>query len=348
MSGRSELLLGGLTRADPIIELGPSFAPVAPKRAGWAAVVVDHADRAALVAKYAGHPNVDPDRIEAVDRIWTGGPIDELFSPAEHGRFRALIASHVFEHLPDPIGFLGAAARLLDPEAGVLALAIPDKRWCFDVLKPPSTTGQILAARGATRHGRATLFDHTAYYATDGRPSWGREPLPGLRLAAPLEDARRLFEAGGDAQAPYVDAHAWHFTPAGFELAILELGALGEIDWRVDWIAPQPAVEFLVHLRRGAARFPGAPAREAARLALLRRMWLELREQTDWLLDTPPALPVDAAARLDRIEARLRRMEEGTLTDLAATAAMTRRALAPAQRVWGLLGPLRRRLRGAG
>lgn len=345
MSGRNAALLRGLSPDDPVIELGPSFAPVAAKRDGWRTTVVDHADQAALVAKYTGHPHVDPAAIESVDRIWTDGPIDLLFPENQRGGFRGLIASHVFEHLPDPIGFLGAAARLLDRD-GVLALAIPDKRWCFDVLKPPSTTGQILAAKGASRHARATLFDHTAYFASEsGRPGWGRQAVPGLRLDFPMEAAKGLFDAWSPApDAPYVDCHAWHFTPAGFELAILELGALGEIDWRLDWIAPQPEVEFLVQLRRGRVHHPSAAALQAARLALLRRMWLEIREQTGWLLEAGPPLPLDAEDRLDRIETRLRRMEEGTLVDLALTAGMTRRALAPAQRAWGWLGPVRRRL----
>ena len=49
---RNTLLLGDATRDSRIIEIGPSHAPIAPKRAGWNSFVVDHADQAELRAKY--------------------------------------------------------------------------------------------------------------------------------------------------------------------------------------------------------------------------------------------------------------------------------------------------------
>ena len=77
--------------------------------------------------------------------------------------------------------------------------------------------------------------------------------------------------------------------PASFELLVLELGVLGEIDWRIDWLEPQPAMQFLVSLSRPRETFSSVDAVQARRLALLRRMMLELRDVTDQLLDTLPA-----------------------------------------------------------
>jgi SAM-dependent methyltransferase len=349
MNDRNEALLHGLRRGDPLIEIGPSFSPVAAKRNGWNTTVVDHANRTELVAKYAGHSNVDPSRIEEVDRIWTGGAIDALFPPETQGTFAAIIASHVIEHIPDPIGFLDSAARLLHPNDGVLSLAVPDKRWCFDLLKPLSTTGQMLAAHRscATRHGPATLFDNTAYHATDaGRGGWAvGEALPGLHLLAPLEDAKSAFDSYREASdGPYIDCHAWHFTPSSFVLLILELGELGVADWRVDWIRSEPAVEFLVHLRRGRQRFPSAGARDAARMALLRKTLLELRAQSDWLaaMSGSPVQAPNVIQRLKIIEKSLTRILESQLPKIAVTTALTRQVLRPAQAVWRRLGPLRR------
>ena len=355
---RVGLLLEGIRPTDRLIEIGPSFNPVAPKSAGWQVTVVDHASQAGLVEKYTGNPHVDVRRIEAVDVVWQGGPLETAVPAADHGRYAALIASHVIEHIPDVIGFLRSVQVLLHPTEGRLILAVPDKRFCFDVFRPVSTTGHLLAAHKALRgrHIAAHMFDHVAYKSSlNGQGAWARQPLgDGLRLDHSLDQAMAQFEAitpDGD----YVDCHAWQFTPASFALLILELSDLGLIDWQVEWSAAQPATEFLVRLRRGRRHFASAEAREAARLALLREMLLELREQTDWMIDASApasaAAPMDLPARLDAIDARLRTLAEETLPPIALSAAEARAALRPARAAWRRLLPLRRvvaRWRGRG
>lgn len=69
MSTRSETLLGPVPRGGRIIEIGPSFSPIAPKAAGWDAFTLDHLTREGLVAKYTGHNGVDVGRIEKVDYV---------------------------------------------------------------------------------------------------------------------------------------------------------------------------------------------------------------------------------------------------------------------------------------
>lgn len=48
-------------------------------------------------------------------------------------RFNWTVSSHVMEHVPDPIGWLSEIFEVLKPGA-VLSLALPDKKFCFDVL----------------------------------------------------------------------------------------------------------------------------------------------------------------------------------------------------------------------
>jgi hypothetical protein len=47
-----------------------------------------------------------------------------------------------------------------------------------------------------------------------------------------------------------VDCHGWQFTPASFELIILELAALKLIDFTIDKVFPSGGCEFTVHLRK--------------------------------------------------------------------------------------------------
>jgi len=353
-------LLSGIDPTSNVLELGPSINPKAPRSRGWNVTVVDHATQDELIEKYRNDTRVDVSNIEKVDYVWRGGPLHDAVPPERHGTFDALIASHVIEHIPDPIGFLQSAERLLHPRRGVLALAVPDKRWCFDYFKQLSTTGQMLDAnrRRAQRHSPSTRFDASAYVAFDGnRTSWGREPLQNLFLPDTLDHAFSEFNAWSDnPDAPYVDCHAWHFTPASFRLLILELGALGYCDWHISWLAPQPAVEFITPLKPGAETFISPQERDERRLALLKQILIEVREQVEL---APPAVapaavqPEVLSKLLDEL-AELRRQNDDTaallrsaldrLEEAAGTDAMVRATLRPLRAVWRGALPLRRQI----
>ena len=302
MPSRSEKLLAPIPRDGKILEIGPSFGPVAPKSEGWNTTTLDHMTREGLVAKFTGQPGVDVTRIEEVDFVWSGGKLSDAVPTHERRTFDACIASHVIEHTPDLISFLNSLEVLLK-ETGVVALAIPDKRYCFDYFRPLTTTGQVLAAHleGRSRHAPALAFDYAAYCAENGgNIAWGQLPPNGLRLVNLLETAREFSQIVRNSE-DYVDLHAWCFVPASFELILFELAILGETDLRVERITPAEGCEFLCWLVRGGKAVVATlseAAKADARLALLKRIVLETRAQADWLLagepglaTLPPALP---------------------------------------------------------
>jgi SAM-dependent methyltransferase len=341
---RPAILLKDIDRRSKILELGPSMSPMAPRSAGWDVTVVDHASQEELIEKYRNDVHVNIANIEKVDFVWRNGPLHGAVPAQLHGTYDVLIASHVIEHIPDPIGFLDSAARLLHPTRGVLALAVPDKRWCFDYFKQVSTTGQMLDAhrQSAQRHSAATRFDASAYVAFDGgRSSWGREPVPDLYLPDTLDHAFSEFrDWSPDPTAPYVDCHAWHFTPASFELLILELGAVGMADWHISWMSPRPTVEFMTRLERGTQAFASPKERDLRRLELMKRILLDLREQTDWLVDDKPA-PLPPSIIVDGGFDEAARQQ---LRQIAEAASMLQAALRPSQAIWHRMLPLRRKV----
>lgn len=281
-------LLSELSKSDSIIEIGPLHNAIAPKKEGWQTTIVDHDSRTGIVNKYKNDTAVDIDLIEEVDIIWERGSLAEAFSPAQHHKFQAIIASHVIEHIPDFIAFFQSAQHLLNPDRGVLILAVPDKRFCFDAFRPISTTGRVLEAhtQNIQRHSQSALFDHLAYSVhADNRCAWGRETPSKLSFHSNIEQAFSTLETwNGSPSATYIDCHGWQFTPASFELLVMELGELGLIDWRIDWIKPRPTTEFLVHLRPGYVKFSTHELREKLRLQLQLEIIRELREQANWLL----------------------------------------------------------------
>jgi SAM-dependent methyltransferase len=296
---RATKILAEIPRGTRVLELGPSFSPIAPKSEGWDSCTVDHASREALVEKYRSDPTVDVSRIEDVDVVWDSGPLDEALPTTWRGTFDAFIGSHVLEHIPDPIGLLQSLERILKP-SGVVSLVIPDKRFCFDFFKPISTTGELLAAheRRASRHSRKTLFDHVAYGVTSaGSICWGRQPVTELAFSHSLVDAKLHVETyGSNEDGPYVDSHAWHFTPSSFQLAMLELAALEAIDYSIERRFSTDGCEFYVTLRRGR-QVPANPEElQSARLDLLRRTFTEVGEQIDLLAGAAAAPPTPVAA----------------------------------------------------
>jgi SAM-dependent methyltransferase len=294
VSSRTESLLGSLSKQSRIIEIGPSFNPIAPKSAGWNTASIDHLTREGLAAKYESHPGVDVSKIEPVDFVWIGGLLSDAVPPEQHGSFDVFLASHVIEHTPDLVAFLDAAQTLLK-EDGVVILAVPDKRYCFDYFQPLTTTGQVLDAhtKHRQRHSGERAFDHYAYAATDGgAESWGQRASQGIRLIHRLEDALQNYSLSENS-SDYHDLHAWHFVPPSFELLLLELGALGETDWRVERVTPTAGWEFFAWLRRGAGTHVqslSAEELQSQRTVLLKRMLLETQAQIDWLLASEPQL----------------------------------------------------------
>jgi SAM-dependent methyltransferase len=269
---RIEKLLCRIDRSMKILELGPSFSPVAPKSGGWKSWSVDHADQASLREKYRNEPAVDVAKIEPVDFIWRDGELDAAIPKEHHNTFDACIASHVIEHMPNPIGFFKSAERLLKP-TGVISLAIPDKRFCFDYFKNPSLTGEFLEANllNQNRHSKKTAFNNVAYEITsDGRSGWGQHCVKNLSFVYTLFDAQRIFEdTDASESALYVDHHAWYYTPSSFRLVLLELNALDLLDWVIDGEFPSEGVEFYVTLKRGKICFASNAELQTKRLNLM-------------------------------------------------------------------------------
>lgn len=286
---RAELLLSAVSRNSRILEIGPSHAPLAPKSKGWNTATLDHMDRDGLVRKYAGHQGVDASRIEEVDFVWSGGPWSGAVPAKLWGQFDTLIASHVIEHMPDFIGFFTSAQKVLGAD-GLIVLAVPDKRYCFDFFQPVTTVGEFLAAHAEkrVRHSPRLAYDYFAYSIADGEQiAFGDEKRSALRFIHSLAEAKETFGNIGT-RADYVDLHAWRFTPASFQLAIFELACLGELDWRVERITLPHGFEFYVWLRRGGVAEIAAmtPAEiSSRRMKLLKDGLMEVRLQTDCLVE---------------------------------------------------------------
>lgn len=246
---RNEKILYRLNPKGKGLEIGPSYNPVAPKNRGYNVKVLDHATRADLMKKYECH-GVDVSKIEEVDYIWHG---EKSLSSVVGGDelYDWIIACHVIEHVPDLISFLNSCAELLGA-AGILSLAIPDKRYCFDFFREKSSLSQVIDAH--TEHRQRHTVGMAAEYflnavSKGGLSAWGLGHYGEFKLAYDAEFVKSQMVSFKEASA-YLDCHAWVFTPWSFRLLMSDLYSLGLIPLREVAFFDTSGCEFYVALGR--------------------------------------------------------------------------------------------------
>lgn len=321
------------------IEIGPYFAPLLPKAEGWDVLVLDVQDADRLRQRAARDPAIPPatiDRIEAVDLLGPAQRMAELAEAAGHapGSFDFVVSSHNFEHLPDPLRFLQAVETVLKP-CGVLSMAVPDKRFCFDMLRPRSTLGAILDAYferreqpGLRQHFEA-LVDFVALVPGEHAPLSSEDALRGGQVREILQEQlarwQERIEAGG---MPYRDAHCWTFTPASAELILRDLHFLELTRLELLSCSEPYGHEFYLHLRQAPGIQPPARAPHYERRRRLLQRIAEEEDAHGWR-DVAERASVQA---LNREADALRR-------ELARLGG--ERAAMLASRSWRLTAPLR-------
>jgi len=255
MDDRVITLRAGIEPTMRGLEYGPSYSPLFPKSEGWNVIIVDHASQADLIEKYAQW-GVATEKIEPVDVVLTEeSPIESQLAH-EIGNLDYIIASHVFEHLPNPISFLRTTHQFLRP-GGLLRLAVPDKRFCFDLLKPLSTAGEMIQAHFENRrkHTLGQFFDAVSLHALKA----GQGAFP---AASGIEDVNLQHDPEQAYQLAFisfsvphfVDIHAWSFTPSSFSAIMRLLCASGLLDLTVDSIVSNGIYGFFVILCKPESR----------------------------------------------------------------------------------------------
>ena len=173
------------------------------------------------------------------------------------GAFDYIVSSHNFEHLPDPIRFLQDASLLLR-KGGSLSMAIPIGSRCFDLMRPLSTTGQIIDAHmnGLRQPSVGTVFDDQqgAVRLPNGVDvSCASTNLKKVMPRTSIEQLSSEYYAAISAEASnaYVDAHCWVFNPYSFCVIIADLAACGFIPMLKVVQILENGTEFIVHIHKG-------------------------------------------------------------------------------------------------
>ncbi len=265
---RQQRILGDLltpagARARLGAEIGPLHRALVPKDAlrGGAVFYVDHCDTEALQAKWRGDPFVTIDALH-VDAVWGEASLRQAIDRSALAQQLALsgepldfvVASHVIEHVPDLIGWLHEIHEVLRSD-GALRLAVPDKRYCFDLLRQPSSLADVCEAHVCRRRrpsARQILDYALNVVQVDTTEAWaGTLDRSRLQHGHTLRGALDLAH-DAETHDRYHDVHCWTFTPESLVQLCAVLAAEGLLPFRCERLQPtlRNDLEFIVWLRR--------------------------------------------------------------------------------------------------
>jgi 2-polyprenyl-3-methyl-5-hydroxy-6-metoxy-1,4-benzoquinol methylase len=229
------------------LELGPLDAPVISTTEA-SIKYADFVTYEELLRRHSARR--DASRIVRPDYLITPGSLAVQITD----RFDYVIACHVIEHIPNMIAWLNDLHSLLTAN-GRLFLAVPDKRYTFDILRPETSLAHIMNDfyRAVTVPDLEHILEHLFLKReVSATAAWKGDIQLLLEQQRYTLDqaytiARQKFETEG-----CVDVHCHVFTGAAFLTAIQQLIAAKFIHYQVvDFVeVEKPYNEFLCTLAK--------------------------------------------------------------------------------------------------
>lgn len=245
------------------IEVGALNRPIIT-RADGDVLYADHLSIDGLRDKYAQDPAVnvnDFNDLVHVDIVTGIGSLSSAISANE--KFDYIAASHVLEHIADPIGWLFDCTKVLR-EGGIIFLVLPDRRFTFDRFRADTTTGELIANYHANAicPTPSQVFEYNARSVPcgpeDTKKIWkGEHNDFGHVEKDRLREALRL-EIDVTCNKTYLDCHCSTFTPYSLSVILREIIMLELLPVEVIAIEPtrEMEAEFFVALRLSSLATP--------------------------------------------------------------------------------------------
>jgi predicted SAM-dependent methyltransferase len=263
MDERIRRLVSPLDLSGLGLEVAPYFRPVL-RKCSHNVRYVDYIDNDEIVKKAASNPSTEKTDTPKIDWVWTPGKPLRQCIPSDI-TFSYAIASHVMEHVPNPVGWLNEILEVMH-EGAVLALALPDRRFTMDFYRRETTFADLmslwLTAPPVPTPAQTADFLTNTFHDVREVPLSKAEWRKKHELAS-LTQMPRIYSdqdawnfALMSARQQYIDIHCTVWTPDSFNEAfprVIDLGLMN-ISFSVSESVAE-LDEFIVHLtKRGAPR----------------------------------------------------------------------------------------------
>lgn len=335
---RARILLGR-TLVGEGLDLGPGDNPYPLVFGGARAVYCDQwsaEDNQRLFREVDGTGYVDPDLTVDLNvaRLSRFGDASQGF----------VVASHILEHLVEPLGQLEDIHRVLKP-GGSLLLFLPDRRRTFDRDRQPTPLEHLLDehARGVTELDDA----HLAEFIQNVPEDWGDAPPPQDKEEQYARHRQRSIHVHCWTEDEFVDVLVHMTEHMGVQWELIDRLVADDVD---------ACIEFGFALRKPTVELESDIAAER-----LRRVWKELKARTarttsmanhceslQRSLNETQAALIETQAALNETQAALSvqiaegREDSDKLLAAQVTLARHERVLAPLRKVRDLVRPRRR------
>lgn len=249
-----EFVLSRLDTSSRGIEIAPYFNPLVSKD-HFDVWYVDCIDNDQIQQKAKENPGAAGREVPKIDSVWhPGKPLSEC---VEQQTFQFAVASHVFEHVPNPLGWLQQIIDCLNVGAS-LALLVPHKLYSMDYYRRETTFSDVLGwyvdKPSIPTPGQVVDFLSQSFYDL-GEVDFTSKMLP-------FEKAKRLYsdqDALSFAQMTkernyYLDVHCTVWTPDSFMSVFDRISKVGLLN--IELIGPfsnfpgSVQGEFLVYLKK--------------------------------------------------------------------------------------------------
>ena len=237
------------------IEIAPLNCATVKKSEGDI-TYVDRLSYDELLSAHKGASYINPSDILPVDVVL--GEVSIAEALAGSPKFDYAVASHVVEHIPDIVSWFTDIATILRP-AGTFRLAIPDRRFTFDLLRQETKASEVLnayAQRARSPTSQCIMDHYLNVRKVDFYAAWD-----GTIDAEALECYHSVNYAIDAAKAAIPidnlpDIHCWVFTPRSFLALMKELANLGFLRFACERIfETEPyTFEFFVIMRECSDR----------------------------------------------------------------------------------------------